>query len=490
MTSDLRNKTLHALSWSFTGTMAQRLVNFIVSIVLARLLAPEQFGLIGMLTIFVVISRTLVERGFDSALIQKKEQTHPDECTVFYSNIVMGIAIYILLYLAAPSIAAFYSQPVLTPLTRLVCLQFLIHPFAVIQRTLLRKKLEFKSLGIILCSSGFLSGIIGIWLAMRGFGVLALVIQQLTSALFQTIFFWLANPWRPSLIFSFQSFRSLFKFGSNLMIAGVLNNFFAELYLLVIGRIFSPVALGLYSKARTIERMPSQTLTRIVSNVMFPVFSQLQDKPRKLREAMSRSNGLLTLIVFPAMLGLAVTARPMIHVILGEQWLEMTPYLQILCIVGIFHPLHSLNINVLNAAGRSDLSLRISLIKKGLIIGNIAITWRWGVIGLASGQIITNCMDYYINAFYSQKTVDYKLIKQIRDFFPCLVASIIMAVIVYSLNWTLLAANDWLLLFSQVIIGISLYLYLCWILSFPAFKEAIKLSHEILRGGKLHSPRS
>ncbi len=478
MPTSLRNRTIHALSWSLSGAMAQRLVAFVVSIVLARLLLPEQFGLIGMLTVFIAIAQTFIDSGFAAALIQKKDHDRLDECSVFYFNILIGLLAYIIIFLSTPWIADFYGEPVLVPLGRVMGLQFLISPFAMIQRTLLHKRLDFKSLTAATFAVSLVSGTFGIILAYRGFGVWALAYQQLLAAVLLTVLFWVINPWRPSIIFSFKSIRGLFVFGSRLLASGLLDTVFRNIYVLIIGRMFSPAALGFYSKAHSLERMPTQTLTGVVRTVMFPVFAHIQDDKPRLQRAMSRAMTFLVMLIFPMMLGMAVVARPLVIVLLTEKWLPSVPYLQLLCLVGMLYPLHVLNLNVLKAVGRSDLFLRLEIVKKVITIINISIAWRWGITGLIVGQVIGGVIAYFLNARYTTMTAGYPIGRQIRDVAPYLGASVIMAVAAHSINWTVLAANDWWLLTGQVVTGAVVYLLACWIFRLSAFIEA----REIIQG--------
>lgn len=461
--------------------MAQRGVTFIVSIVLARLLLPEQFGLVAMLTIFIALAQTFIDSGLSSALIQKKDVEHVDECSVFYFNILLGIATYAILFAGAPWIAKFYGEPLLTSLARVIGLKFILSPFLMIQRTLLQKRLDFKSLALVMFIASLLSGILGISLAYHGFGVWALAYQQLASTVLLVVLFWYFSPWRPAFVFSLSSLRTLLSYGSRLLAAGVLNTIFRNVYLLVIGRFFSPGTLGFYSKAHQLQQMPTQTLTQVVRNVMFPVFSHLQDEPERFRRAISRTLGLLTMMIFPIMIGLATVAAPFVKLVLTEKWLPCVPYLQILCIVGMLFPLQVVNLNILKAVGRTDLFLRLSLIKKTLTVINIMIAIHWGVMGLVVGQVIGAVIAYTINARYSQTTAGYPLRKQIRDLAPYLGAALVMAAIVYSLKWTFIGTKDWTLLVGQVATGGAVYIALCWICRFPAFTEGFTIIQDVLQ---------
>ncbi len=364
MTDNLQQKTVTALSWSFVESMAARSAQFVIGIILARLLFPEQFGLIGMLMIFMAVSQAFLDSGFGAALIQKQEITQTDICSVFYFNILVGLAAAGLLSLAAPWIAAFYKQPVLTPLTRALSLTLVINSFGLIQNVLLTKQINFKTQTKVTLIAGVLSGIVGITLAVHGFGVWSLAIQQISSAFVRTACLWFFSSWRPILIFSFTSLRELFGFGSRLLASGVLNQTFDNIYLVVIGRLFSAADLGFFTRAKTLNDVPSQSLSQMVGRVTFPVFSTIQDDRVRLKRGLKKALTTLVLVNFPMMIGLAIVARPLVLVLLTDKWAPSIPYLQLLCVAGLLIPLQSMNLNVLQALGRSDLFLRLEIVKK------------------------------------------------------------------------------------------------------------------------------
>jgi len=292
---------------------------------LARMLFPEQFGLIAMLTIFIALARSFVTSGFGSALIQKKEITHEDKCSVFYFNIVLSVVLAGLLCLAAPWIAAFYGAPLLTPLTRVLSIQLIIGSFGIIHRLLLSKRLDFKTILKVRLITTFISGAVGISMAFNGFGVWSLVGQQLTSSAVNTLFLWVFFSWRPSLTFSVAALRGMFGFGSKLFFSGIIDTFFKHIYLIVIGKIFSPAQLGYFGRARGIQQLPVSNLSFPVKRVTFPVFSTIQDDKERLKKVVHKAITTLVLINFPIMIGLAVVAKPLVIVLLTEKWAPCIP---------------------------------------------------------------------------------------------------------------------------------------------------------------------
>lgn len=470
MTDNLKKKTLSAISWSFAESIVARGVQFVIGIVLARLLFPEQFGLIGMLMIFIAVSQSFLDSGFGDALIQKQEITQKDICSIFYFNIVVGFAAAVLLSLAAPWIAAFYKQPVLTPLTRALSLTIVINSFGLIQNTLLTKHINFKTQTKVSLIAGVLSGIIGITLAVRGFGVWSLAIQQISSAFVRTACLWLYSSWRPILVFSFNSLREMFGFGSRMLFSGLLNQIFDNVYLVVIGRLFSAADLGFFTRAKTLNDISSHTLSDMAGRVTFPVFSTIQNDPARLKRGLKKALTVLVLVNFPLMIGLAIIARPLVLVLLTEKWVACVPYLQLLCMVGMLYPLHGMNLNVLQALGRSDLFLRLEIIKKSLILVNIAITWRWGISAMICGMIVTSTISYYLNSYYNGILISYPIKEQMFDLFPYLIMASLMGVAVYAAGLPQFV-HHWSLLLVQITTGMVAYVLLCRVFRLQAFME-------------------
>jgi O-antigen/teichoic acid export membrane protein len=470
MADSLKSKTIHALSWSFLESIGVQGVRFVIGIVLARLLFPEQFGLIGMLTIFMALAQTFLDSGFGAALIQKRDATQIDTCSIFYFNIAVGLVVAGFLCLVAPWIAAFYNQPILTPLTRALSLTIVINSFGLIQNTILTKQINFKTQTKVSLVAGVLSGIIGVILATTGFGVWSLAVQQISSAFFRTGFLWLLNTWRPALIFSLKSLREMFGFGSRLLAAVILNQIFENIYLLVIGKLFSATDLGFFTRAKTVQELPSQTLSGMVGRVTFPVFSTVQDDPARLKRGVKKVLTTLALVNFPMMLGLAVIARPLVWVLLTEKWALCVPYLQLLCLAEMLFPVHLINIHILQAVGRTDLILRLEILKKALIVINIALTWRWGISAMICGIIGTSIISYYLNSYYSGILIDYPIQAQLRDLFPYLIIALSMGVAVYLVG-SLPFPNDWSKLLVQIPSGIVIYVCLCRLFRLTAFVE-------------------
>lgn len=472
MSEGLTRKTLRGLFWSFLERGGHQFIQLIASIILARLLLPEDFGLIAILLVFIAIANNLVDSGFGSALIQKQNTTHIDECSVFYFNILLSVLVAAMLNLIAPFIADFYGNPILAPLCRVLSLNIIFGAFSVVHVAILTKRVDFKTQSKVSILAALLSGVIGITMAYRGFGVWSLIAQTVIATLIRTILVWILHDWRPTWIFSYASLRRMFPFGSRLMLSGLLDSIFSNIFPLIIGKLFSPRDVGFFTQADQLQRFPATNLTTIVSRVTFPIFSLVQIDKVRLKKGVRKTLMALALVNFPVMIGLAVVAKPLILVLLTDKWLPSVAYLQILCVFGLLYPLHAINLNALKAQGRSDLFLRLEILKKLLFIVSIAITYRWGIMAMIYGSIAVSFIGYYLNSYYSGKFFDYSTVEQIRDFFPSLSVACLMGYFVHLLNYVPFP-NQLTLLVSQVVVGAGIYLLLCRLFRLEAFMDAL-----------------
>lgn len=474
MHSELKSKTIRAVAWSFVEATGLRTVQFIVGIILARLLLPEQFGLIGMLMIFIAIAQAFLDSGFGAALIQRPVISEKDTSSIFYFNILVGVIAAGCLCGMAPWVAKFYKQPVLSPLLRAMSIVLIINSLSLVQNMLLIKAIDFKMQTKVSLLASILSGIIGITMAYRNFGVWSLAAQQISSSVFRSILLWIFSRWRPSWLFSLQSLKEMFGFGSKLLASGLLNTIFENIYMIVIGKLFSPADLGYFSRANSLYQFPSTALSGMVSRVAFPVFSSIQDDRERVKRGMKKALTMLVLVNFPLMIGMSVVARPLVLVLLTDKWAPCIPYLQLLSLVGLMFPLHLVNLNVLQAMGRSDLFLRLEIIKKVLIVLCIVITWRWGIIAMIIGQIIISFMSYYLNAYYNKSLLNYSVWEQICDLYPYLLNALIMGGGVFAVIY-LPITSSLLLLLCQVTIGGGVYWLLCRLFRFEAYLDLKKI---------------
>jgi O-antigen/teichoic acid export membrane protein len=479
MSDGLKHKTLIAFFWSFFERIGQQGIQFIISIILARLLLPEDFGLIAMLMIFMAIAQSFIDSGFGHALIQKQNVTHIDECSIFYFNILIGFIAAGLLSLGSPWIANFYHQPLLIPLTCTLSLNMIINAFGLVQYTLLTKKIDFKTQLKVGTIATLSSGIIGITMAFNGFGVWSLVVQSLCNNFFRTVLLWFFNNWRPSLTFSLKSLHGMFTFGSKLLFAGLISTIFDHIYLMVIGKVFSAADLGFYSRSKKLQEIPVTNLSGAIGRVTFPVFSMVQYDKSRLKRGVRKALTTMAMVNFPMMVVLAIVARPLVQFLLTDKWLPCVPYLQLLCAVGMLYPLHAINLNVLRAQGRSDLNLKIAVLKNILKVVLLTITWRWGIEAILWGQIVVSLLCYFVNTYYTSILIKYSVWEQIYDFSPYLGMAGIMGVVVHALEYAI-TGNFVLLLPAQVAMGTTLFIALCCLFRLPAFKEVCQICKQNL----------
>lgn len=422
----LRSKATSGLLWSSFERFGQQAARFIVQIALARILLPEQFGLIAMVTVFISLSRVFVDAGFSSALVQRKEVGDKEISTVFYFNIAISCLMTGLLYGAAPYIAAFYENDELTLILRVLSLVLVISGFGAVQGAMLSRQLRFGRLFWCAMPAIFLSGGIAVWMAYIGYGVWALVAQALISSVLMTCGVWLANGWRPKRVFDVQCLKDMFPFGSRLALAKLLDVGFQNLYILVIGKVFSAADLAYFQRARSFQLLPVQNIQGILGRVTFPLFSKIQDDPVRVKRGASKALQFSTLVVFSGMALLAAIAEPLIITLIGEKWLPSVPYLKWLCISGALFPVHAINVNLLNALGRSDLTLRMGIIKKSLTLLNICLMFRFGIQAIIYGMVVCSMISLWINTRYCKRLIDYSFSQQLKDVMPMIINALLV----------------------------------------------------------------
>lgn len=467
-------------------------MGFAMGIILARMIAPEAYGLIAMAMVFIGITGVFIDGGFGAALIRKKEATASDYHTVFWFNLLAALAIYALLFFTAPLVARFFEQAELVGVIRWLGLNLVIGALATIQGIQLTKKLDFKALNVISLIATVLSGTLGVVLAFRGYGVWALIVQHLSSSFFRTLLIFFHNRWIPALVFCKDSFKEMFSFGNKLLASGLLDAVFRNLYPLVIGRVFSPASLAFYTRADSYQKLLSYNLTSIVQGVSFPALVPLQDDHERLKNAYRQMIRMVMLINAPAMLGLMVVAEPAIVFLITDKWLPSVPYLQWLCLAGLLYPLHAINLNVINVKGRSDIFLRLEIAKKAMVALAIVGGLPWGVKGLVIGQVIVSFLAYFLNAYFSLRLIQYNIKEQLKDVLPFIGLAVLMGIIVWFTGSVFLSGGwfEWftqggglasgIVLILQVLAGLLVYgLGSRW-LKFAAFEQLILMLKQVI----------
>lgn len=435
MAESLKHKTLKGTIWSSIERFSVQGVQFIVMIIMARILTPEDYGLVGMLTIFIAISQSLIDSGFSQALIRKRDRRQIDNSTVFYFNIAIGAILYLVLFFSAPLIANFYHEPQLIPITRVISLSVFINSLVVVQRALLTVEIDFKTQTKASFTAVISSGIIGIWMVYAGYGVWAIVTQQLVNLSVNALLLWILSHWRPSLEYSWTSFRELFNFGSKLAGAGILDTLYKNIYLIIIGKIFKASDLGYYTRAQQFSEFPSSNLTGIIQRVTFPVLCSIQEDNERLKNVYRRFLRLSAFLIFPLMIGLAAVAHPLVILLLKEQWAFTAILLQILCFNMMWYPIHAINLNLLQVKGRSDLFLKLEVYKKIIGVTVLCVTVPMGLVAMCVGSVLSSLIALIINTYYTGKLIQVGFFSQMKDLMPTLFYSLSMGIVVYGITY-------------------------------------------------------
>lgn len=433
----LKDKAVNGAMWRIVELFCNQVVAFVIGIILARLLAPEDYGVIGMLTIFFAVARCFTDCGFGTALVQNKDRTEEDYSTAFIFNVGASIIVFLLLFMAAPFIARFYNIPILKDVTRVSAFSFVICGLTGIQFAKLNIDLKFKFRSQLSILSTILTGVTGIALAFMGFGVWALVLQGLFSSIIIGIVLWTNSGWKPKLIFSTSSFKRLWKFGSNMLGSGIINTIYNNLYTLVIGKCYSPASVGMYNRANGYAILPTSVIMDMSLGVNFPLLAKLQDDRERLLNAYEKLLKVPFYVLYPILIGLIVLAEPTIQVMIGDKWLPCVPYLQILCVGYMFYPLNGLNVNLLMVKGRSDLVLKMDFIKKPLGIFLLVAAIPFGIIWMMVGKAFYSIIVYSMNCYYTNRILDYGFIKQVKVLTPIIFNSLFMGVVVFSATFFL-----------------------------------------------------
>lgn len=423
----LKKKAGAAIGWGAADQLVQQFISFSVSIVLARLIAPEVFGTIALLSLFIAIAGVFVDGGLTQSLIQKKDLSYTDESTVFWYNLAIASLLGAGLYFAAPWISSFYGIPILTFITRIYAFIFFLAAFNSVQNTLFIRRLDFKTPLKINTAATVIASLTAILCAASGLGIWALVLQATLASVLRTFMIWWISPWRPSRAFSTDSFRNLFRFGGYLFLSGLLDTAYQQLYTLFIGKWYGVHDLGIYNRANSTRQIPSTTISSVLNRVAFPLFSQLQnDQHRLLRGFRLAIRGAM-FINIPVMLGIATVAEPLILSLFGPSWVASAPLLKILALAGVLMPLQVLNLSVMKAMGHSALFLRVEVVKKSVGLLCIVIGASFGLVGLAWAVVVASSFSFLFNAYFNGKLLHYGSWKQILDFMPSLICGIVMA---------------------------------------------------------------
>lgn len=473
MAESLKQKTVSGVIWSAVDRYASQGIQFLISLVMARLLMPSDYGTIALLNVFLAICQTFIDSGFGLALMRKKDCTEQDFNTVFIFSTVVALLCYGVLWVTAPWIAQFYNQPILVPITRIVSLNVIINALANVPNARLSISLDFKKKAFVTLATVLISGCLGLWMAYNGFGLWSLVYQTLVAGAIKTLLLFGYAKWLPKLQFSKQSFNSLFAFGSKMLVSGIIGNIYNNLSSIVIGKFYTPSLLGLFGKASTLASYPSMQMTGVILNVAYPVLAKIQDDDAQLIAAYRRMLRMSTFVVFPLMAGLAVIAKSFVLCVLGDKWAEMVPLLQILCFSFMWDPINGMNMNLLQVKGFSNLYLKLDILKKIIGFVVLCVTIPFGIKVICVGLLIVAILNIPINTYYTHKLFGYGFYSQMKDIISILVLTLSMALaVVVSIHFI---HPPTLKLVFGIIIGILYYATASYFLRFEECKSLLNM---------------
>lgn len=457
--NSLKQKTLHGVGWSAIEAFLGQGITFIVGIILARLLSPSEYGLIGLCIIFNSILEGFVDSGFSTSLIRKKEVSHLDYNTMFLVNMVVSILMYILLYISTPLLAKFFEQPQLIILIRVTGLVVLFNALSLTQNTILTRHINFKAKTIASLCSSIIGGLIGIVLAFMGLGVWALVAQLVSKSIINTISLWIINKWRPTWKFSVDSLRYMWGFGWKMLLTGLLDRVWMQAYQIVVGKFYSPSTLGQYTKSKEYASLFSSSINSIVMKVSYPVLSSIQEDLSRMISAYRRIIKQTMFVTVICLMILASVSHPLIHVLIGDKWDMAASFLPLICISFTFYPLHSINMNMLKVLGRSDLILKYDILKRLIGVIPIVLGIFWGIYPMLVALIITNVLSFFINSWYTGKQLGYTSWMQLKDVSASYIIGALVGGLIYFFRYLPIA--DIYILMIQISVGGGLLLLIC-----------------------------
>ena len=480
--SEIKNKTITNFMWRFAERCGAQLVTFVVSIVLARLLEPSVYGTIALVTVFTTILQVFVDSGLGTALIQKKNADDLDFSSVFYFNFGMCIILYLVMFISAPYIARFYNDSSLTSVIRFISLTIVISGVKGIQQAYVSKNMLFKRFFFSTLGGTLISAIIGIIMAYMGFGVWALAVQQLSNTAIDTLILWVTVKWRPSKRFSIERLKSLFSFGWKLLCSSLLDTLYNNVRSLIIGKMYSASDLAYYNQGEKFPKFIVSNVNTSIDSVLLPTMSSAQDDRNRVKNMTRRAIKTSMYVMAPLMMGLAFCAEPVIKIILTDKWLLCIPFLRIFCITYMFYPVHTANLNAINALGRSDLFLKLEIAKKIVGITLLFSTIWFGVMAMAYSLLVSCVLNQIINSWPNKKLLNYGYLEQLKDILPGILLALFMGICVYFVSF--LPISIYLILVIQVVLGATIYIGNSAILKLDAFEYLWNTVKEIVEKKK------
>lgn len=476
----LKDKTIKGTFWSAADAFIGQGVTFIVGIILARILSPEEYGLIGIVTIFTTVMLGVVDSGFSNALIRKVKVTEDDYSTLFYFNLLVSILMFALLFVVAPWIAQFFERPQLISLTRVMGSLLIFQALSIVQYTILSRNVDFKTKTKASVISAIISGIVGIAMAYAGFGVWALVAQQLARQLLYSVCLWILNKWWPKLRFSVESFKYMWGFGWKLLLSGLLDKIWSQLYQTVVGKFYNPATLGQYTRAKEYAGIFSTNFTNIIQRVSYPVLSQVQDDKERMVGGYRKIIKTTMFVTAVIMISTGAVAEPLIYCLIGPQWGEAASYLPLICVSMSLFPLHSINLNMLQIQGRTDIFLCLEIVKKIIAIVPICLGIFVSIYWMLIGSIFVGVANFFLNSYYSGKELGYSSWTQMLDVAPSYGVAFIIAISVYFIKF--LPLNNWIILALQFFVGFVVMVVVCELTNLQEYKDVKNICREYIKG--------
>lgn len=467
----LKKQALRGFIWSFSQQFSTQLITFLVQVILARILLPSEFGLIGMLTVFIGIGTALFEGGMTSSLIRVSKIDSRDYSTVFFFNLGISIFIYIVFFLISPYIALFYRQPMLTDIARVYGLSFVFLAFGTVQNTILTKEMKFKKQAVITFPALLLGNSLGVFLAYNDFGVWSLVYSMLLTNFLTSVFLWFSSDWYPQFIFDREKFKLHFNFGYKMTLSSLLDTVFTNIYQIIIGRMYSPITVGYYTRANSLMMLPVGNISGALNKVVFPLFAKVQNDKEALRAAYKKIMLIVLFIVTPIIVLMAILANELVIFLFTEKWLPVVPIFRIICFSGILYPLHLYNLLILQVKGRSDLFLRLEIIKKVILVIIIIISIIYGFKALLYGYVLASIVALFINTHYAGSLINYNMREQLLDIIPVFIIGGLMAMVVYFVNSTMIGYMNITRLVISSFVGIIIYALLAFLFKFESIND-------------------
>lgn len=480
--NSIKSKVISGLVWRYAERCGAQLIQFIVSIILARLLTPADYGVVGLITVFISISLVFAQSGLGQALVQRRHIDNEEFSTVFYFSLVFSVIIYAVLFMCSPLIASFYNEPILTPVVRALGITVIIGAVNSVQQAYVQKTMQFRRFFYSTIGGTFASAVVGIIMAYRGYGVWALVGQQISNQAVNTVVLWFTVKWRPKKMFSSQKAKNLFSYGWKLLCSSLLDTVYNNIYSLIIGKFYSSDDLGYYNRGKQFPILVVQNINSAIDSVLFPVLSQAQDEKTRLKAMVRRSIVTSTFLIFPAMAGLAAVAKPLTLLLLTEKWLPAVPFIQFCCFSYAFWPIHTANLQAIKALGRSDIFLKLEIIKKIVGVTTLIITIPFGLYIMMLGRCVSTVISSFINAYPNKKLLGYSYKEQIIDIMPSMLLSLAMAAVVLSVE--LLRLGSLLTMLIQIVIGVLFYIAAAKLFKLECFEYVVNLIKGVIKERK------